>query len=144
VATVCRARPNVHQILCSMSLDSGRPSAHLESQASTSASLRPPTTPETNRTRPDVQPTPFKSKTHSVTGHSSSPPLNTAHKDYITFWANRLRGNSRICHNIEYFLAEFVPCDEPVPSDPPGWNLFMYYKPDGRTEDCNGMVRFTT
>ena len=127
-----------------MSLDSGGPSKSLESHA-TSAFLQPPTTPETNRTRSDVQSTLFKSKPHSVTGHSSSLSLNTKHQKYTTFLANNLRKNGRVQHNIDCFLTDFVgPCDEPIPLVPLDWDLFADYKPDGKKEDCGGMVRFTT
>lgn len=94
------------------------PSTPPESQVSTSAALPPPTTPETNRTRPhDVPSTPFKFKTQSVTRPSSSLSLSSADQNNTAFWASLLRENGRICRNIEFFLPDFVPCDVPVPLD---------------------------
>ena len=61
----------------------------------------------------------------------------------MAFWANLLRENGRIYRNIERFLADFVPCDVPVPLDL-SWDLFADYKSDGKTEDYDGMVRFIT
>jgi hypothetical protein len=75
---------------------------------------------------------------------SESQASLPADQNYMTGWANLLRGNGRICHNIESFLADFVPCDEPVPLNLRDWDLFVDYKPGGSIGDCDGMVRFTT
>ena len=120
-------------ILCSLSVDSGRPS---ESRAS--RAVLP--TLENNRTRPPDTPSTPLSKTHNVTECSSSQSLNHADE---AFWADLLRRNGRICHNVERFLTDYVPCDVLVPLDL-SWDLCTDYKPDGKTEDCDGMVRFMT
>ncbi len=107
-------------------LASSGPSALSEMQVD---NIQPPT---------DVGSTPFKSKTHSVSGYSSSEIITTIDKTYTSFWATRLSDNSRVCQGIDKFLEDFVPGEEPPSKCPVG--IFSDFKPDGSEEDYVGMV----
>jgi hypothetical protein len=93
-------------------------------------------------TRPpiDISSTPLKVKTHSVSVYSSSEIMHTADKNYINLWAKRVDDNNRVCQDINQFLRDFVPGEDPPASMECPDGIFGDFKPDGSNEDCVGMV----